>query len=88
MGRIIVVVLFIGVVLSAFTFCVIQLLPNKADNKSKIKVCVIERQHNAPADAIGVYCIDNVQYLKIGYGLSPYYTVDGKIKECKCNESI
>ena len=86
MGRIIVVITFIFVVLFAFIFCVIQ-LTKKVDNRSKIKACVIERQFNAP-DAIGVYCIDNVQYLKVGYGLSPYYTVDGKIKECKCNESI
>ena len=84
MGRIIVVTVFIGVVLSAFAFCIIQLLPNKADDRSKIKVCVIKSQHNVPADAIGVYCIDNVQYLKMGYGLTPYYTVDGKIRECKC----
>lgn len=87
MGRIVVVTLFIGVVLSAFVFCIIQLLPNKAGNKSNIKACVIERQFNAP-DAIGVFCIDNVQYLKVGYGLTPYYTIDGKIKECKCNEGI
>ena len=86
MGRIIVVTLFVGVVLSAFAFCVIQ-LTNTADNKSKIKACVIERQFNAP-DAIGVYCIDNVQYSKVGYGLTPYYTIDNKIKECKCDEGI
>ena len=84
MERIVAVTLFIGVVLSAFAFCIIQLLPNKADNRSKIKTCVIERQFNALDNAIGVYCIDNVQYLKVGYGLTPYYTIDNKIKECEC----